>query len=377
MNISLVILSAGESNRFISSAINVDVKKQWLRIDNDPLWLVTSNRVKSYYDFKKVIITSTKDEIEYMKNFSNEFEFIIGGDTRQQSLLNALSLVKTDYVMVTDVARCCVEKTLINNLIINIKDFDSIVPYLSVSDTVVYNLESINRDEVRLIQTPQLSKTNILKKALQQDKIFTDDSGAIKNINGKINYIKGSTTANKITTFNNIKDVSCLKAPSKDFFIGNGFDVHAFEKNKKMLLGGILIDVDYGFKAHSDGDVLIHSLIDSILGAIGYGDIGELFPDNDSKYKNISSVILLEKIVSFSKKVGFEIVNTDITVIAEQPKLKDYKREIRFNIAQILNIKPQFVNIKATTTEKLGFIGRSEGVAVNCITQMKYFNWII
>jgi 2-C-methyl-D-erythritol 4-phosphate cytidylyltransferase/2-C-methyl-D-erythritol 2,4-cyclodiphosphate synthase len=375
MNVSLIILSAGSSSRFLESNKSLEVKKQWIRIGHQPLWLYVANRFKDFYKFDKILITVTEDELNYMEGFSDDFDFVVGGDTRQQSLQNAVNLVDSDYIMVTDVARCCVTQTLILDLINNIKQNDCIVPYLNVSDTVVYQNDSINRDEVKLIQTPQLSKTNILKKAIAQEMIFTDDSSAIKNINGKVVYIKGTQEANKLTIFDNLKDINCLKAPSKDFFVGNGFDVHSFQKGKKMVLGGVELNTTYGFKAHSDGDVLIHALIDSILGAIGHSDIGELFPDNDNRYKGISSVLLLKNVVNFARKVGFELVNTDITVMAEKPKLKNYKRDIKFNLSKILDVKPQFVNIKATTTEKLGFIGRAEGVGVNCTTQMKYFDW--
>lgn len=142
-----------------------------------------------------------------------------------------------------------------------------------------------------------------------------------------------------------------------------------------MYLGGIQIDVEYGFKAHSDGDVLIHSLIDALLGACGAGDIGEFFPDTDEKYKNVDSKILLKDIIKFIYNVGYEIVNVDLTIIAQQPKINPYKLQIKSKIAELLNIEKQFVNIKATTAEKLGFIGRKEGVAVQSIATLKYYDW--
>jgi 2-C-methyl-D-erythritol 4-phosphate cytidylyltransferase/2-C-methyl-D-erythritol 2,4-cyclodiphosphate synthase len=373
--ISLIILSAGQSSRFLKSNQNSLVKKQWLRIDHDPLWLYVANRLKKFYKFEKIVITANEDELEYKKGFSNDFEFVVGGDTRQSSLLNALANIDSDFVMVTDVARCCVPKKLIKELIKKSSKYDCVVPCLDVSDTVVYKKDTINRDDVKLIQTPQLSKTKLLKKAIIQTTTFTDDSSAMKNLGYKIGYVKGSPKANKVTYHEDLKKIKCLTKPSKDFFVGSGFDVHAFEENKEMFLGGLKLNVDYGFKAHSDGDVLIHSLIDAMLGAIGNSDIGELFPDNDDRYKGISSVILLQDVNDFIQKVGFELVNIDITVMAQKPRLKEYKRDIKFNIAKILNIKPQFVNIKATTTEKLGFVGRSEGVAVSSTVLVKYFDW--
>ncbi|RXJ91782.1 bifunctional 2-C-methyl-D-erythritol 4-phosphate cytidylyltransferase/2-C-methyl-D-erythritol 2,4-cyclodiphosphate synthase [Arcobacter sp. CECT 8983] len=368
--VTLIVLCAGNSTRF-----GLQTKKQWLRIDNQPLWLFVTKRLENLYKFDKVIITSSKDELAYMQNFSDDYEFIAGGDTRQQSMKNSLENVDSEYVMVTDVARACIPEDVIFSLINSKENADCIVPVLKVNDTVIYNEETINRDNVKLIQTPQLSRTTILKTALETDKEFTDDSSAIKATGGSIFYLEGSIKSKKLTFGDDLKELSCLSAPSNNFFTGTGYDIHPFEDNKKMYLGGVNIDVPYGFKAHSDGDVLIHSLIDALLGACGAGDIGEFFPDTDDEFKNIDSKILLQKIVEFIYNVGYEIVNVDLTIIAQQPKINPYKNEIKKSIASLLNIEKQFVNIKATTAEKLGFIGRKEGVAVQSIATLKYYDW--
>ncbi|MCP4970086.1 MAG: bifunctional 2-C-methyl-D-erythritol 4-phosphate cytidylyltransferase/2-C-methyl-D-erythritol 2,4-cyclodiphosphate synthase [Arcobacter sp.] len=370
LNVTLIVLCAGNSNRF-----KLKAKKQWLRTDNMPLWLFVTNRLKEFSDFKDIIITSNKNELNYMKNFSDNYIFIEGGETRQESMTKALDQVKTEYVMVTDVARSCIPKEVITELIKNKDQADCIVPTLDVSDTVIYKDDTINRDEVKLIQTPQISKTKVLKSALQTEIEFTDDSSAIKNIGGSIKYIKGSVKSKKLTYEDDIDVLKSINPPSTNVFTGIGFDIHPFENNKKMFLGGININVPYGFKAHSDGDVLIHSLIDALLGAIGAGDIGEFFPDTDSAYKNIDSKILLEDIVKFIYNVGYQLVNVDLSIIAQKPKINPYKQEIKSTIANLLNIEKQFVNIKATTAEKLGFIGREEGVAVQSIATLKYYNW--
>lgn len=369
-NVTLIVLCAGNSTRF-----GLQTKKQWLRIDNQPLWLFVTKRLDNLYKFNKVIITSSKDELSYMQNFSDDYEFVAGGDTRQQSMKNSLKNVDSEYVMVTDVARACIPENVITSLIDSKEKADCIVPTLKVSDTVIYNEETINRDNVKLIQTPQLSKTTVLKAALETEEEFTDDSSAIKANGGSIFYVEGSIKSKKLTFGDDLKELSCLKAPSQNFFTGTGYDIHPFEENKKMYLGGINIDVPYGFKAHSDGDVLIHSVIDALLGACGAGDIGEFFPDTDDEFKNIDSKILLQEIVKFIYNVGYEIVNVDLTIIAQQPKINPYKNEIKKTIASLLNLEKQFVNIKATTAEKLGFIGRKEGVAVQSIATLKYYDW--
>jgi 2-C-methyl-D-erythritol 4-phosphate cytidylyltransferase/2-C-methyl-D-erythritol 2,4-cyclodiphosphate synthase len=369
-NVTLVVLCAGNSSRFEHKT-----KKQWLRIEDEPLWLNVTNRISSYSNFDKIIVVSHKNELNYMKNFSDDFIFVQGGQTRQESIKNALELVTSQHVMITDVARSCIPKTVINNLIESKNDASCIVPTLKVSDTVVYESSTINRDEVKLVQTPQLSHTQTLKDALKTDIEYTDDSSAIKANGGTIKYIQGSPESKKLTFGNELNDISCLKAPSNNFFTGTGIDIHQFEDGKKMYLGGVEIPCEYGFKAHSDGDVLIHSVIDAILGACGAGDIGEFFPDTDEKYKGADSTKLLNEILNFVYSVGYEIVNIDLTILAQKPKINPHKDAIKTKLSELLKIKKQFINIKATTGEKMGFIGRSEGVAVQSIATLKYYNW--
>lgn len=363
MDVTLIVLSAGNSTRF-----NYPVKKQWLRIKDKPLWLYVADRLNGFYSFKNTIITANKNDVRLYEKLC-DYTIIEGAGERQYSLKNALAKVSTEYVMVTDVARACIPKKIIENLIQN--PADCTVPYLKPVDTVVYADSTINRDEVKLIQTPQLSRTEILKKALNTDRLFTDERAAVEALGGKIKYIEGSEESRKITYFRDL-NLPCLKSPSQNILLGNGYDTHSFTKNKKMILGGIEIEADYGLKAHSDGDVVIHSLIDALLGAAGFGDIGEFFPDTDEKYKGISSIKLLEHTIDTLTYTGYEIINADITVIAEKPKLKNYKTAIQRNLSRILNSQ---VNVKATTNEKMGFVGRGEGIAVISTATLKYKDW--
>jgi 2-C-methyl-D-erythritol 4-phosphate cytidylyltransferase/2-C-methyl-D-erythritol 2,4-cyclodiphosphate synthase len=244
-----------------------------------------------------------------------------------------------------------------------------------VTDTIVYENETIDREKIKRIQTPQLSKTKILKKALQTKQEFTDESSAIVANGGTREFILGEEDAHKITFAKDLNKLPCLEAPSDEILSGNGFDVHAFDDSSDMWLGGVKIESDFGFKAHSDGDVAIHALIDALLGAAGMGDIGMMFPDNDDAYKNIDSKELLRHVVTKIYNFGFIIINVDISIAAQKPRIGKYKLEMRRVIADILNIDASRVNVKATTTEKLGFIGRAEGVGVMANANLKYFNW--
>ncbi len=369
-DITLIILCAGESSRF-----GLKTKKQWLRTADEPLWLNVTNRLSSYASFAKTIVVGHQNELSLMENFTDDFEFVAGGSTRQESIKNALQKVTTPYVMISDVARSCIPKEVFIRLIEAKQDGSCIVPMLQVSDTVVFETNTIEREHVKLIQTPQLSNTQVLTKALQTQQEFTDESSAIKALGEKIKYIEGSTKSQKLTFCEDIQAIECLQAPLQDCFTGFGVDIHQFEEGKPMVLGGVAIENGFGFKAHSDGDVLIHSVIDSLLGACGAGDIGEFFPDNDQAYKDADSKKLLEHIVKFVHSVGYEIVNIDLTILIQIPKINPYKKAIKSSLSQILQIGKNKINIKATTAEKMGFIGRKEGASVYSVATLKYYDW--
>ncbi len=149
--------------------------------------------------------------------------------------------------------------------------------------------------------------------------------------------------------------------------IGHGFDVHCFGGNGPCILGGVKVPYDFGLVAHSDGDVVLHALCDAILGALALGDIGQLYPDNDTKYKGVDSRILLRDVYSRMHEAGFRIGNLDITIMAQAPKLMPYEPLMRENIASDLQCDISQVSVKATTTEKLGFVGRKEGIACEAV----------
>lgn len=153
--------------------------------------------------------------------------------------------------------------------------------------------------------------------------------------------------------------------------VGIGFDVHPFDDESPLYLGGIKINYKYGLKGHSDADVLIHALMDAILGAMGKGDIGELFPDTEQKYKNIRSSKLLDTVVNIMFNNNYKLVNVDLIILAQEPKIKKYKNEIETKLSNILKINATQLNLKATTTEGLGFIGRVEGIGAQAIVLLE------
>ncbi|MCW8855149.1 MAG: 2-C-methyl-D-erythritol 2,4-cyclodiphosphate synthase [Gammaproteobacteria bacterium] len=156
-----------------------------------------------------------------------------------------------------------------------------------------------------------------------------------------------------------------------DIRIGHGYDVHAFEAGDSIILGGVRIPHTQAFKAHSDGDVLIHALCDALLGALALGDIGTHFPDTDEQYKNANSRDLLKQVMNLLIGKAYFISNVDATIIAQTPKLQPYISDMKANLSQDLNISQQQINIKATTTEKLGFTGREEGISAHVVVLIK------
>jgi 2-C-methyl-D-erythritol 4-phosphate cytidylyltransferase/2-C-methyl-D-erythritol 2,4-cyclodiphosphate synthase len=313
-----------------------------------------------------------------MRRFA-DYYFTEGGSTRQESLKRALEEVETELVLVSDVARVCVTKEICLKLLEKIGPADAAVPALRTNDTVYYDGKPVDREKLLRIQTPQLSRTDALRSALSKEgETYTDESSAIFRNGGKVLFVEGNDSLHKLTFSDDIERLPCLKGEGPDTdlsFTGSGYDVHAFETGKKMMLCGIHIESGFGFKAHSDGDVAIHALIDALLGAAGMGDIGELFPDTDAAYAGADSAKLLENVTQKIRHCGFDIVHADLTIAAQTPKLSPYKKKMAERVASLLGIPPVFVNIKATTTEGLGFVGRKEGVAVSATATLKFNDW--
>ena len=327
MDISLILLAAGSGSR-----LEIAQKKQWLRSGSKPFWLIALENLLKSYDFKEVIVVGEPkmrdfiDEIELnfikerdFSEFFKKFSFVKGGATRQESLKNALAVANSPFVMTSDAARINVSKQLVLRLIDALKagDFAAAVPVLECADSVILGKNYIDRDELKLIGTPQISRTELLKHALDTDEFFTDDSAALAKIGTKITYVKGDKNAFKLTNKDDLKALlkAGLRPPENSYFNGHGFDVHRFCDGDFVTLGGVKIPHNQGILAHSDGDAVLHALCDALFGAAGLGDIGEFFPDTDERYKGADSVQLLKQCAKIVRSYGFEIVNVDLTIL--------------------------------------------------------------
>lgn len=411
-NTTLIIMSAGESSRFCEKS---RVKKHWIRIFGTPLWLFVANELQNRYKFHKVIITANANEANYMRRFC-DFEIVNGGKSRQESLQNALKSVKSEFVAVSDAARFGLDFAVLDRLFsLDLSKVDCAIPTLDVADTIFMECDGkkkyMDRSAFKLVQTPQISRLSILKEALKLGE-FSDESSAINAFNGRILYIKGSHKLHKLTHFEDLeailaslgdlgesssKNDKYLQNPQdlpqnrplnlqnlpqiprirtnlqnlNETFIGLGFDTHKFCRDKQMVLCGVKIKSEFGLEAHSDGDVALHALCDALLGGIGAGDIGEWFPPDDDSFKDVDSTILLRKVMDFVESVGFCVVNVDMMILAEIPKITPYKSEMIATLSEILRLPKNRINIKATTMEQMGFVGRKEGICAKAVVSLR------
>ena len=322
------------------------------------------------------VVIRPEDQKFYLQaiNGMNLLPVVFGGSTRGESVRNGLQAIaqhNPDLVLVHDANRPFLSVNLIDEIITKLKlnPQHGVVPAVKVPETVkkITNtkVELVEREDLFLIQTPQgFYFKQLLDVYNQADSFATDESSLMEKYKVPITYIAGEKQNIKIT----YKEDTMMNCEIR---CGNGFDAHKFapeiSEANSVILGGITIPFERKLEAHSDGDVLIHALVDAILGSIGEGDIGMHFPPSDSKWKNADSKLFLIHADKLLKEKNGRINNIDITVICEKPRLGVYREQIRNNLANILEISQDRVNIKATTTEKMGFTGRGEGIAVQAM----------
>tara|TARA_A100001015_G_scaffold222672_1_gene250767 strand:+ start:3794 stop:4942 length:1149 start_codon:yes stop_codon:yes gene_type:complete len=373
-----ILLSAGLSSRF-----NSEVPKQYLYLGKKQILDHSIDQIYTHNLCDLLVVVVDKD---YRKNYNSNslkdknIKFVFGGPSRQQSVINGIkSLPSSDnLLLIHDAARPGIDHDIINKLIeILEKNVSCAIPLLPQYDSLLKNEKefniSINRKNLFRIQTPQLFQSNSLKlNDFSEHPDATDESEIIVNKGKKLKTILGKEKLLKITTKWDYMLLMKVIKESKEYRTGSGFDVHAFSlKPSKLVLGGIKIDHKYGLIGHSDADVLLHSITDAILGSISKGDIGIHFPPNDKKWKNIESAVFLEKSLDILKKEGGELINIDATVICEEPKIYKYNKKITNNLSILTGLNTDRISIKGTTTEKLGFLGRKEGIAVMSSVMIK------
>ena len=310
-----------------------------------------------------------------------------GGSTRQASVYNGLMAVPDDVeiIAVHDAARAFVPERVIRATVESACAYGSGVAATPVTDTIKQvNHEDIaeqtlDRARLRAVQTPQTFARTMLvdayERALAEGFEATDDASLVERYFGNVHLVvrEDGFSNRKLTTREDLKtmeqnlNVHMGARGHGQMRIGHGYDVHALGEDRKLILCGVEIEHDMGLIGHSDADVATHALMDALLGAAAMGDIGRHFPDNDDGYKGISSCVLLNRVMEMIRASGFEVVNCDITVIAQSPKLMPYMKAMRVSVADAMGVDAGCVNVKATTTERLGFEGRREGISAHAV----------
>ena len=373
MEYSFILLAGGNSGRFRS-----DIPKQYHTIAGKTLIDISINKINKFKEIKKIVLVYNANHKKYLKKIKQKNIFFIkGGNTRSKSTYIALDYLKkkkiVGKVLIHDAARPNFSKELLGKIIKNSRKKNTIIPILNLEDALKKRLTknkiiSVERNKFFLTQTPQcFNLDEIFKLHTKYKDIYADDDfSLIQNNNFKL--INGEKRNFKIT---NQEDFNLLKTfYSSTLKIGIGFDVHRLVKGRKLFLGGVKIPSDFGTLGHSDGDPVLHAVIDAILGACNMGDIGERFSDKKKKYKNISSTILIKKVIEEVKEKNYAVNNIDINVIAEKPKLKKFKEKIVLNISNLCDLPRDRINVKAKTTEKLGVVGEEKAIAAEVIVSM-------
>jgi 2-C-methyl-D-erythritol 4-phosphate cytidylyltransferase/2-C-methyl-D-erythritol 2,4-cyclodiphosphate synthase len=294
---------------------------------------------------------------------------INGGQTRSQSVLNGLRSVTSDFVLIHDGARPLVPQDALLRVIEGVKETDACFLALPVTDalwsvTGDAATSAVSRDTLWRGQTPQAFRTQLIQDAHATAKHSADDDVAIARAVGiTVKPIIGAEENIKITHASDFALASRLIGENMDIRVGNGFDVHALGVGDHVMLNGIRIPHDRAMIGHSDADVAMHTITDAIFGALAEGDIGQWFPPSDDQWKGASSDIFLLKAVERTEKRGFTITHIDCTIICEMPKIGPHAQSMRENLASIVGIDVERISVKATTSEKLGFTGRGEGIA--------------
>lgn len=332
-------------------------------------------------EIDEVVVTSSQTDLQEITALCKPFGYkvTVGGDTRTQSVKNALAAVTGDIVLIHDGARPFVSERLILDCIDSVNKFGSGVCALKVTDTIVNAAYGMicgtqDRNATFRVQTPQGFMTEDIRRAysLSGDRVYTDDSAVYCEFISQARLIDGDENNIKLTFKRDYP--SDMPQIQRGGNVGLGVDVHAFCEGNELALGGVKIPFEKSFAAHSDGDVIIHALMDALLSAAGLNDIGHYFPVNDKKYDNADSKELLKIVVNKLYDAGYIANNVSITVQAERPRLSPYIDKMKETLCSITGVASEKIAIAAGTCEGLGFVGEGLGVAAYCAVTLRNFN---
>jgi len=384
--VAVIIAAAGNSTR-----MGAGIDKQFVLVAGRPLLWHSVQRFNSMPGVTQLLVTVSKSNEDRVVELLREtvqripWKVVQGGTERQYSIRNAVLLTdeEADLVLVHDGARPFVELETVQQSIRVATEFGAAAVAVPVKDTIkmadaeAIVLKTLDRSMLWQIQTPQVFRREVLVKAHEQAAaagvLATDDAALVELTGGSVRLVRGSYFNFKVTTPEDVLMAEAVAAGGRMQSmqrVGIGYDVHRFVEGRPLMLGGVPVSYPLGLEGHSDADVLLHAISDALLGAAGLGDIGRHFPDTDSRYKGVSSLILLREVRDKLKEAGFAAHNVDAVIEAQEPKLASYIDQMNTRIAETLCIEVAQVNVKATTTEKLGFVGRKEGIAAQAVVMI-------
>lgn len=362
-----IIVAAGRGKRLGSS-----LPKQFLKVRGRTILEMSVEAFEQNKYIDEIFVAANADYCELteklFRGFSKLKKIVAGGAERQDSVRAALDCLRGEngIVLVHDAARPFVSEAVINAVIEGTADFGAAIPTVPAKDTIRQvdgtGSRTLQRETLARVQTPQGFRISLIKHAFEKAQaegfLGTDDASLVERMGINISMVQGEDANRKITTREDLET---------EMRIGTGYDVHRLVEGRPLVLCGEQIPYEKGLLGHSDADVALHALMDAMLGAAGLGDIGKHFPDTDERYRGISSMKLLQKTAELLREAGYFLGNADITIIAQRPKIAGYIPKMRANIAEIMNCDENKINIKGTTTEKLGFVGREEGIASEAV----------
>ena len=385
----VIVVAAGRGERMGTKS---GIPKQYMPLLGKPILWHSLNRFEENDSIRGIILVIRPedrllcDHVLAASSLSKLRSVVDGGAERSDSVRAGLSASSDsdDILLVHDAARPFVSDALITALVDAGALHGAVIPAIPATDTIKEVgddgriLGTPDRRRLWCAQTPQAFRRDLLVEAIEAlgdgEEEVTDEASMLERAGHTVRILDGEPGNIKVTTEGDLERLEWLMgqerggAPvTRERRVGIGYDVHALAAGRKLILGGVEIDFDRGLAGHSDADVLTHAIIDALLGAAGLGDIGRLFPDSDPQYKDVSSLLLLANVRARLVEIAAAIVNIDAVVMAESPKMAPHICEIESSLAATLDIDSANISVKATTTERLGFVGRGEGIAAQAI----------
>lgn len=372
-----LIVAAGQGTRTGSA-----VPKQFAPLGGSPMIAHSHRAFASHPGIDRVLVAIGDGQQSSLFAALGDVQFVIGGATRRESVLRGLEALAADApdrILVHDAARPFLSHAVIDRLLAALHEHPAAMPVLAVADTLVQAEgeiagDIVPRDGMHRVQTPQafdFATLYVAHRHWDADLEATDDAQMVRATGTAVQLIAGDSMLEKITTAADFRNAESRLSASMQVRSAQGFDVHRFEAGQELWLGGILIPHDKGLSGHSDADVALHAITDALLGTIGAGDIGLHFPPSDPKWRGAASAQFLQHAVGLVAEQGGVVDFVDVTLMCEAPKIGPHREAIRASIAEILELPVASVSVKATTTERLGFTGRGEGMAAQAIATVR------